>query len=229
MKKILPILIALVVALAAATDIFLYDLNNKNLGKIFAQQVANNNIAAASSIKTITPVPPVALAIAEPIANALSRVTKKPFGIYVMPGFSPVNPERFTGYHTGVDFETTPTEQKADIPVYAICPGKILIKEWASGYGGVVNVSCTLSGQAVTVTYGHLRLASILKKVGETLAQGEEIGVLGTGFSKETDGERRHLHLGIHKGKNAVINGYVATEVQLAQWINVLDYLKPVK
>jgi len=224
----MPAMISALVILTVAIDIFLYGMNDKNLKKVFAARAPASLFQQPLS-NNQKPVQPAPMAIAEPIANALSRVTKKPFGIYVMPGFSPVSPERFTGYHTGVDFETTPTEQKADIPVYAICPGKILIKEWASGYGGVVNVSCTLSGQAVTVTYGHLRLASILKKVGETLAQGEEIGMLGTGFSKETDGERRHLHLGIHKGKNAVISGYVATEVQLAQWINVLDYLKPVK
>ena len=223
----MPAMISALVILTAAIDIFLYGMNDKNLKKIFAAPIpppVNQNTGNRQPAPGI-PHPP--LAISEPIANALSRVTKKPFGIYVMPGFSPVSPERFTGYHTGVDFETTPTEQKVDIPVYAICPGKILVKEWASGYGGVVNISCTLSGQAVTVTYGHLRLASILKKVGETLAQGEEIGMLGTGFSKETDGERRHLHLGIHKGKNAVINGYVATASELAPWINVLDYLKP--
>ncbi|NTU99252.1 hypothetical protein HGA64_04600 [Candidatus Falkowbacteria bacterium] len=42
-----------------------------------------------------------------PISDALSRVTKKPFGIKVSPKNSSVSPERFTGYHTGVDFETT--------------------------------------------------------------------------------------------------------------------------
>ncbi|KKQ38871.1 MAG: Exopolysaccharide biosynthesis protein, sugar transferase domain protein [Candidatus Moranbacteria bacterium GW2011_GWC2_37_73] len=43
----------------------------------------------------------------DPLDNALSRITKKPFGIYVNPKNSPVNPERFTGYHSAVDLEAT--------------------------------------------------------------------------------------------------------------------------
>ena len=220
------LLIALpVVAIAVAVGVLIYTLNGLNGNATLAETTANKNVAAALSKTTITPSPK--LMISEPIANALGRVTKKPFGIYVTPDFSPVSPERFTGYHTGVDFETTPAEANIDVPIYAICPGKILIKKLASGYGGVMNQSCTLSGQAVTVTYGHLRLASIVKKVGQTLAAGEQIGVLGKGYSTETDGERKHLHLGIHKGAAAVITGYVASPVQLKSWINVMDYLKP--
>jgi hypothetical protein len=30
---------------------------------------------------------------------------KKPFGIYITPENSPVQPENFTGYHTGIDVE----------------------------------------------------------------------------------------------------------------------------
>src|SRR5579863_6635904 len=44
--------------------------------------------------------------LTEPISGGLSRVTKKPFGIYVTPQNSPVQPEKFTGFHTGIDFET---------------------------------------------------------------------------------------------------------------------------
>lgn len=40
-----------------------------------------------------------------PIAEFEKRITKKPFGIYITPQNSPVQPERFTGYHTGVDVE----------------------------------------------------------------------------------------------------------------------------
>jgi len=229
MKKLMPVAIVAVVVLAVAADVFLYFLNDKNLKIIFAKAAPANTVVQAPLGKTIAPAPPGKLMISEPIANAIGRVTKKPFGIYITPNFSPVSPERFTGYHTGVDFETTPAEANIDVPIYAICPGKLLLKEWASGYGGVVNESCTLNGQAVTVTYGHLRLTSIAKKVGQTFAQGEQIGVLGKGYGTETDGERKHLHLGIHKGTAAIISGYVASESALKQWINALDYFKPVK
>ena len=33
------------------------------------------------------------------------RITKKPFGIFITTQNSPVQPERFSGYHTGVDVE----------------------------------------------------------------------------------------------------------------------------
>ncbi len=170
--------------------------------------------------------PETAAALAAPMVGAVDRVTKKPFGLYITPKDSPVSPERFIGFHTGVDFETASGEQKIDVPIYAICSGKLLIKEWASGYGGVINMSCTVNGQAVTVTYGHLRLASVGAKIGETIARGEKLGVLGAGYSAETDGERKHLHLGIHKGGAAKLNGYVATKAELASWINALDYIK---
>jgi murein DD-endopeptidase MepM/ murein hydrolase activator NlpD len=225
MGKFVLLITLPIIVIAVATGVLIYTLNSMNGNTTLAEPTMNKTVADSSSKTVLSPLPK--LIIAEPIANALSRVTKKPFGIYVTPYFSPVTPERFTGYHTGVDFETTPAEQNVDVPIYAICPGKILIKEWASGYGGVVNQSCTIAGQAVTVTYGHLRLASIVKRVGQTLEQGEQIGVLGKGYSTETDGERKHLHLGIHKGTVAVITGYVATAAQLKQWINVIDYLKP--
>ena len=49
----------------------------------------------------------------------------------------------------------------------------------------------------------------------------------GNGYSAETDGERKHLHLGIHKGTAVDISGYVANAAQLKPWINVMDYLEP--
>ncbi|PIS40806.1 MAG: hypothetical protein COT26_01390 [Candidatus Kerfeldbacteria bacterium CG08_land_8_20_14_0_20_43_14] len=63
-----------------------------------------------------------------PISNALSRITKKPFGIYITPQNSPVQPERFTGYHTGVDFETLPSEANINVPIYAAANGEVLVK-----------------------------------------------------------------------------------------------------
>jgi murein DD-endopeptidase MepM/ murein hydrolase activator NlpD len=220
MKKYLLIIVVPVIVLVVAVGIYLYLQANPLV------KTVSTTPAALNSSTQIAEQPPTLPVIAEPISNALSRVTKKTYGIYITPKNSPVSPERFTGYHTGVDFETTPDEQNIDVPVYAICPGKLLIKERASGYGGVINIACTFYGQAVTVTYGHLKLTSITKRVGQAFVQGEQIGVLGKGYSTETDGERKHLHLGIHKGTAAVLHGYVATKAELGQWINVLDFLK---
>lgn len=165
-------------------------------------------------------------AIMSPISDALSRVTKKPFGIKITPQTSPVQPERFSGYHTGADFETTASEQDTDVPVYAICDGTLALKKSASGYGGVAVESCQIGGEDVTVVYGHLRLSSISANTGQTFAAGEQIGLLGKGGSTETDGERKHLHLGIHKGKIISLLGYVQTSAELSGWIDPMTLLK---
>ncbi len=165
-------------------------------------------------------------AISQPISNALTRVTKKTFGLYVSPTHSPVSPEKFTGYHTGVDFETTPDEQNIDVPIYALCEGKLLLKKYATGYGGVAVQSCKINNADVTIIYGHLRLSSISPSQGATLKSGQQIAVLGKGYSTETDGERKHLHLGIHKGMAINILGYVQKQSDLSNWIDALRFLK---
>lgn len=155
-------------------------------------------------------------------ANAINRVTKKPFGIYITPKNSPVSPEKFTGWHTGADFEIFPGEENKEIKVFAICDGKLLVKEFGRGYGGMAVESCSINNQPVTVVYGHLKLESIKSKIGEKLMAGSEIGILGQGNTKETDYERKHLHLGIHKGIKIDTRGYVATEAELKNWLNPL-------
>jgi len=161
-----------------------------------------------------------------PIGEALTRVTKKPFGIYVTPQNSPVSPEHFSGYHTGVDFETTAAEKNKDVPVYTICSGSLALKKVATGYGGVAVQSCTINKEAVTVIYGHLRISSVTTAVGVQLSQGQQIAVLGTGYSTETAGERKHLHLGIHKGTGVVLLGYVSKKSDLNQWLDFLTLVK---
>ena len=171
--------------------------------------------------------PPTRVApLSNPIEGALGRVTKKGFGLKVAPGDSPVSPERFSGYHTGVDFETTPDEQDADVAIHAACDGTLALKEYASGYGGVAVERCRVDGADVTVIYGHLRLSSVSAKSGQALKAGKALGVLGTGYSKETDGERKHLHFGVHKGSSVDIKGYVQRLADLEGWIDPLTLLK---
>jgi len=50
--------------------------------------------------------------------------------------------------------------------------------------------------------------------------------VLGKGYSAQTDGERKHLHLGIHKGTNVNLLGYVQNSQALSQWFDALTLLK---
>ncbi|MEK7651782.1 MAG: M23 family metallopeptidase [Patescibacteria group bacterium] len=159
-----------------------------------------------------------------PLENGKERITKKPFGIQISKATSPVQPEKFSGYHTGADFETFANEQNKDIQVRAICEGDLVLKKIATGYGGVVVQACNIKEQIVTVIYGHLKVSSV--KAEGSFKTGDVIGVLGKGYSSETDGERKHLHLGIHKGNSINILGYVQKQDDLKNWIDPLDFLK---
>lgn len=198
-------------------------LLNINTNIVVAVNDSSNENSNADIIFEETKPPP---ALVFPLDNALSRVTKKPFGIKVSPSNSPVSPERFSGYHTSVDFETFPKEQDIDVTVHAVCSGTLLVKEYATGYGGVAVQSCTLENEAVTIVYGHVKLASITKSVGDQILAGENLGILGKGYSAETDGEPKHLHLGIHKGTGVNIKGYVQTSAELASWLDPTRYMQ---
>ena len=162
----------------------------------------------------------------EPVSNAKQRITKKPFGIYVSPGHSPINPEKFTGYHTGTDFEIFSGEENTDIQIFTICDDPLLEKKTATGYGGVVVQKCSLNNQPITVIYGHLKLSSISAIAGQQFKTGDKLAILGAPYSAETGGERKHLHLGIHKGADIVLFGYVQNQSELSGWFNFIDYFK---
>ncbi len=186
----------------------------------------NSNVVAPpvtdqNAAPVVTEVPAVvAPEFASPIDRVSERVTKKPFGIFIDPKTSPVQPERFRGYHTGTDLETFPSETNVDVPIRAVCTGKLTLKRSASGYGGVVAQLCDLRGNPISVIYGHLALGSVDWKVGDQVDQGEEIGILGAGGSADTDGERKHLHLGFFKGSTPNIRGYVASKAELSAWLD---------
>jgi len=184
-----------------------------------------NNTAVQNKVVAKPADPAAVILVSEPISGALARVTKKPFGIKISPKDSPVSPERFSGYHTGVDFETTLSEQKTDVSIMAVCDGNLIYKNWVNGYGGVVIESCKIDKQEVTIIYGHLRLASISQKTGGKLVAGKSFAVLGKGFSTETNGERKHLHLGIHLGSKINFLGYAQVKSDLINWLDITKYL----
>jgi murein DD-endopeptidase MepM/ murein hydrolase activator NlpD len=158
-----------------------------------------------------------------PMDKTGQRVTKKPFGKYITPANSPVQPEKFSGYHTGTDFEILTDELDKTIQVKTICGGVLNFKRTASGYGGVVGQDCMLDGQSVIVIYGHLNINSISAEVGKYIRPGAVLGELGANKSSQTDGERKHLHLGIKKGTTVDIRGYVSVESELATWFDPCD------
>jgi len=224
------ILIYLIIALIIVMGAYYVFSRQNNV-----RPAVSENINIATNKDASMPAPLVILAsttaieqkrlIAEPIADALARITKKSFGLKVSPGHSPVSPEKFSGYHTGVDFETYPSEQDIAVPIYAICSGKLLIKKTVSGYGGVAVQGCKIAGLNATVIYGHLKLSSISAKINQELKAGEQLGLLGQGYSAETSGERKHLHLGIHRGTAINILGYVQSTEALKDWLDAAQYL----
>jgi murein DD-endopeptidase MepM/ murein hydrolase activator NlpD len=154
--------------------------------------------------------------VVQPTDGFLARITKKPFGVYITPQNSPVQPERFTGYHTGTDAEYG--DITADVPVRSIANGTVTLDQWVSGYGGVEVIRTDLPIGQKWVLYGHLRPSSLLA-VGTQVSRGQQIAVLGTAYSTETDGERRHLHLAVLVG-GLDLRGYVQSKSELAGWID---------
>jgi len=185
-------------------------------------QKQNKKDSIATVVPTATVIPPL---FSSPIDNSKNRVTKKPFGIYITPQDFPVQPEKFQGFHTGVDFETFSTEQNTTVAIRAICSGKLILREYASGYGGVLVEACILNNEPITVIYGHVKRASVKFNVDDSIKSGEILGELGAGYSSETDGERKHLHLGIHRGAEINILGYVSSKDQLVNWIDPCFYV----
>jgi murein DD-endopeptidase MepM/ murein hydrolase activator NlpD len=154
-----------------------------------------------------------------PIDQAALRVTKKPFGIFITPKNSLVSPERFSGYHTGTDFEFL--ENEVEPPEFrAVCSGVVTQKRVANGYGGVLVTRCSVAEKTYSVVYGHVALGSIDKKAGDTVGAGEALGRLGKAYSSETDGERGHLHLGVYTKSEASILGYVPSKEALGAWVD---------
>jgi hypothetical protein len=162
-----------------------------------------------------------------PLPKADNRPTPLHFGLHVTPdpATNPIDPpERFTGYHAATDFEILKGEENKEVPVYAVCAGKLNFSGFSEGYGGLITQFCNLKGQDVTIIYGHLAVAS-LPENGIQVETGQLLGVLGAARSTDTDGSRKHLHLGILKGHVSAVAGYVQTEEELDAYLNPEEVL----
>lgn len=185
--------------------------------------VTTTNDAVVPSSQPDSAAAPVAAnpTIVAPVADFKARITKKKFGRYITPATSPVQPERFTGYHTGVDVEYG--DVVTDVPVYAAVDATVTMAQWVSGYGGLLVLHGSINGQDRYVLYGHVR-ASSLPAVGKIVKQGSQVGVLGMAYSHETDSERRHLHFAIYAKSPVDIRGYVQKQSDLSSWEDPLSY-----
>lgn len=154
-----------------------------------------------------------------PTDGFLDRISLKPFGIYIDPKNSPVQPERFRGYHTAVDAEYGDVE--TDVEVRAIADGVVVVSRTATGYGGVMVLDHRPEHGFYSL-YGHIDPTS-MAKVGTVVKKGEVIGKLAPAFSNASGGERKHLHFGIIKSAQPTIAGYVQNESELSAWMDPLE------
>lgn len=207
------IIITLVIVILAAFSWGIYRYSKNRAAQPAATPTTFNPILTS-------PQEPATSVLTEPIADFKARIAKKPFGIYITPQNSPISPEKFTGFHTGVDVEYV--DVVADVPIYAIADGTITLARTASGYGGVIMLESQINGTALSILYGHLRPSS-LPQAGQKVKKGEQIGVLGTGSSSETDGERRHLHFAVLTDNRSDLRGYVENQTDLAGWLDPIS------
>jgi murein DD-endopeptidase MepM/ murein hydrolase activator NlpD len=223
-KYYLPIVFIVIGVIAA---IFYFSKDNNNVTKQIPEQAQNPDSNEQVEPDTTPEHGQVAVdRFKAPMSNHLARVTKKSFGTYVEPGNSPVSPERFRGYHAGTDFEILPGEENSEVPINAICDGKFVIKRTASGYGGLVAQQCEYDSIPTLVLYGHVVLSSVSHNIGDEIKAGEKIAILGQP-GPDTDGERKHLHLGVRPGTDLVILGYVQNIKTLSD--SYLDPLTVIK
>jgi murein DD-endopeptidase MepM/ murein hydrolase activator NlpD len=207
MKKILLMGLVVVVIVLGGVSFF----NNKNKSNITEDTV--NNLVETTDETTEEKKEKI-----YPIAEFKERITKKAFGDYITPETSLVQPERFSGWHTGVDVEYGDSNE--EIAVLAVCDGEVALARRVSGYGGTVIIKCVIENNDYYVLYGHLDPEKIIKT--KNVNKNDEVGILGDGYSNETDNERKHLHFSIHKD-TLDLRGYVQNQDELDEWINPLS------
>ncbi len=153
-----------------------------------------------------------------PIAHYLDRQSYKGFGQLIDANFyigkEQLFPTKYTGYHAGRDLEIFDNEKNADVPIYAVANGKISFAGPISGYGGLILES--LDGENHTALYGHISLANLKVHTGDHVSAGQQLTILGKGFSSETAGERKHLHFAIYKGTDLYYKGYEQSQAAIA-------------
>jgi len=162
-----------------------------------------------------------------PVSDFSGRQSLKSFGQYFerkdYVGKEDIFPNQFLGYHAGIDLEASPSELNQPVPVYAVSSGQIIYSGFMSGYGGLILQK--LEGDNLVALYGHLQQSG-LPKLGSQVAAGSHLAFLGSAFSADTAGERKHLHFGIYRGVGSYYKGYETSVSALnLRWLNPSDYL----
>ncbi|MBO0603403.1 peptidoglycan DD-metalloendopeptidase family protein [Sporosarcina sp. E16_3] len=93
--------------------------------------------------------------------------------------------------HVGVDYGNTSYNNT----IIAAAAGEVTFSRSTNGYGNTVMIVHSLGGKTFETVYAHLQ--SIAVKVGQTVKQGERIGVKGT----TGNSTGIHLHFEVHIGR----------------------------
>jgi len=94
--------------------------------------------------------------------------------------------------HHGTDFA-----QSGYHEIYAAADGKVSNSYRSTSYGECVMIVHNINGETWETLYAHMRPGSRKVKTGQTVKQGQVIGVMGnTG-----DSTGQHLHFELHKGR----------------------------
>ena len=185
---------------------------------------------------SVAPVEKVEAKIVPPMDNFNGRITLNPFGN--QPSKMQIDESQYTdlvcaqgknypGYHTGVDLELSPAERVKEISVYSISDGLVRQAGYVNGYGGLIVVEYDdINGQTYTAYYGHTDISTFTVKAGDKVKAGQKLAELAPACTNGNGNTRKHLHFGIHKGKEVVVAGYVNSKQELSNWVDPRDIIK---
>ncbi|WP_294744401.1 murein hydrolase activator EnvC [uncultured Exiguobacterium sp.] len=126
----------------------------------------------------------------------------------VSQGFGPASGANGYTFHNGVDFKGA-----VGSPIVAAAAGTVITASGGGPYGNHVMISHFLDGKVYTTVYAHMSSLSV--HAGQTVAQGQQVGTLGsTGNSTGP-----HLHFELHVG------GYQYSASSPLNAVNPLAYL----
>ncbi|PGC98178.1 M23 family metallopeptidase [Bacillus toyonensis] len=97
-------------------------------------------------------------------------------------------------------------------PIYAAASGKVSRSYFSSSYGECIMIVHNINGVTWETVYAHMRSGSRTVKEGDSVTQGQTIGVMG----ETGQAYGQHLHFEMHKG---------GWNINKSNAVNPLDYL----
>lgn len=228
MKKILILAALFLIVIVIGTNVYAKFKQKQDVkGVAQAPLSASDDLSSANQ----NPInePTIAPSKTYPMDRFNERISLNPFGNHLDGKDSPRNvttdiicPTRkgYVGYHTGSDLEIFDDELNSAVPVKSIADGTVRQIGFVNGYGGLIVIEHEINGQIYTAYYGHVDISSSSLKKGDLVKTGEQIAMLAPQCSEKNGFTRKHLHFGLHLGKNIDVKGYVSTKNDLNNWVN---------